>query len=60
VRTLGFLDLRGGFDAGYLTGGIAFHLKFFHFGIAYFVDELGAFSGARPVQNLAFEFAFRW
>jgi hypothetical protein len=60
LRTLGFLDLRGGFDGGYLTGGIAFHLKFFHFSTAYYVDELGAYPGSHPVQNLAFEFAFKW
>jgi hypothetical protein len=59
-RTLGFLDLRGGLDGGYLTGGIAFHVKFFHFSTAYYVDELGAYPGSRPVQNLTFESAFKW
>ena len=59
-RTLGFLDFRGGLDGGYLTGGIAFHLKFFHFSTAYYVDELGAYPGAKPVQNIVFEFAFKW
>jgi hypothetical protein len=60
LRTLGFLDLRGGLDGGYITGGIGFHLKFFHFSTAYYVDELGAYPGSHPVQNLTFEFAFKW
>jgi hypothetical protein len=60
LKTLGFLDIRGGLDGGYLSGGIAFRAKFFHFSTAYYVDELGAYPGSHPLQNLAFEFAFKW
>lgn len=60
INTLGFLDLRGGIDAGYLTGGVGFHLKFFHFSTAYYVKELGAYPGSKPLQTLTFEFAFKW
>jgi hypothetical protein len=60
TRTLGFLDLRAGIDGGYLTGGIGFYVGFFQFNVAYYVDELGAYAGASPVQNLALEFAFKW
>ena len=59
-RTLKVLDLRGGIDAGYLTGGLGLHLKFFHFSTAYYVKELGAYPGSSPLQNLTFEFAFKW
>lgn len=60
IRPFGFLDLRGGIDAGYLTGGVAFHVKIFHFSIAYYVKELGAYPGSKPLQNLTFESAFKW
>ena len=60
VNAFRFLDLRGGIDAGYLTGGVGFHLKFFHFSTAYYVKELGAYPGSNPLQTLTFEFAFKW
>jgi hypothetical protein len=59
-RTLKVLDLRAGLDAGYLTGGIGVHLKFFHFSTSYYVKELGAYPGSNPLQTLSFEFAFKW
>lgn len=58
--TLGFLDIRGGFDGGYLTGGIGFDVKIFHVALVYYVDELGAYPGARPVQNFLLNLAFKW
>ena len=59
-NTLRVLDLRGGIDAGYLTGGIGLHLRFFHFSTAYYVKELGSYPGSKPLQTLTFEFAFKW
>jgi len=59
-RTLGVIDLLGGVDGGYLTGGVGFNLKFFHIGLAYYVDELGAYPGANPAQNLMLNFGLRW
>ena len=38
----------------------AFHVKIFHFSIAYYVKELGAYPGSKPLQNLTFESAFKW
>ncbi len=58
--TLKILDLRGGFDGGYLTGGIRFNLKVFHIDTVYFVDELGSFPGAKPAQNIVFNFGLQW
>lgn len=58
--TLKIMTLRGGFDGGYLTGGIGFKLGIFYLDIAYFVDELGAYPGASPVQSLMLNFALRW
>jgi hypothetical protein len=54
------LDIYGGFDGGYLTGGAGFNIKIFHIGLYYYVDELGAYPGARPVQNLLLNLAFKW
>ncbi|MFW6139444.1 MAG: hypothetical protein ACOC7U_09770 [Spirochaetota bacterium] len=59
-KTLRFLELRGGIDGGYLTGGVGFNLKVVHIDLAYFVDERGAYPGADPVQNLMFNIAVRW
>lgn len=59
-KTLNIINLRGGFDGGYPTWGIGFDLKFFHLNLAYFVDELGAYPGANPVQNLMFEVGLKW
>lgn len=59
-NTLNVINIRAGFDGGYLTGGIGFDLNFFHTNIVYFVDELGSYPGANPVQNLMLNFAFRW
>jgi hypothetical protein len=59
-NTLKVLDLRGGIDAGYLTGGIGLHLKFFHFSTSYYVKELGSYPGSNPLQNVTIEFAFKW
>jgi len=58
--TLRILRLRSGFDGGYPTFGIGFDLNVFQMNIVYFVDELGAYTGAQPVQNLMLNFAFRW
>lgn len=58
--TLGVIDLLGGIDGGYLTGGLGFNLKFFRIGVAYYVDELGAYPGANPAQNLIFNFGIQW
>ncbi|MGQ9617210.1 MAG: hypothetical protein ACUVWJ_12520 [Spirochaetota bacterium] len=55
-----FLDIYGGFDGGYLAGGVGFNIKIFHIGLYYYVDELGAYPGARPVQNLLFNLALKW
>lgn len=54
------LTLRGGIDGGYFTGGIGINLKIFHINVVYFVDELGAYPGANPIQNLMLNLAFRW
>jgi len=59
-NTLGVINLLGGIDGGYLAGGIGFDLKFFNLGLAYYVDELGAYPGARPVQNLMLTFGLQW
>jgi hypothetical protein len=59
-NTLKIITIRGGFDGGYLTGGIGFDFNFFHTNIVYYVDELGAYPGANPAQNLMLNFAFRW
>ncbi len=59
-NTLKILTLRGGIEGGYPAMGIGFDLNFFHTNIVYFVDELGAYAGAIPVQNLILNFAFNW
>jgi hypothetical protein len=59
-KTLKIINLRFGVEGGYPAGGIGFDLRFFQFSTAYFVDELGAFPGANPVQNIMFNFAFTW
>lgn len=59
-NTLRIINLRGGFEGGYPALGFGFDLNFFHLDIVYFVDELGAYPGANPVQNLMFNFAFKW
>jgi len=59
-NALRILDISGGFEGGYLAAGIGFDLKIFHLNLAYFVDELGSYPGANPVQNVMFNFAFRW
>lgn len=58
--TLRILTLRAGIDGGYLSGGIGFNLTIFHIYLAYFVDELGAYAGANPTQNLMLDFVFKW
>jgi len=58
--TFGVIDLLGGIDGGYLTGGVGFNLKFFRIGLAYYVDELGAYPGANPAQNLTLNFGLQW
>jgi hypothetical protein len=58
--TLRILTLRAGIDGGYLSGGIGFNLNIFHIYLAYFVDELGAYAGANPTQNLMLDFVFKW
>jgi hypothetical protein len=58
--TLKIINIRGGFDGGFLTAGVGFDLGIFHTNIVYYVDELGAYPGANPVQNLMLNFAFRW
>jgi hypothetical protein len=58
--TLKIINIRGGFDGGFLTAGVGFNLGIFHTNIVYYVDELGAYPGANPVQNLMLNFAFRW
>ena len=60
IGTLGFLDIGGGLDGGYLTWGIATHLKVVHFSLSYYVDELGSYPGANPVQKINIETAVRW
>jgi len=59
-NTLKIMTIRGGFDGGYPSLGIGFKLKFFNMNLAYFVDELGAYPGANPVQNLMFELGIKW
>ncbi|UCB45124.1 MAG: hypothetical protein JSV25_13040 [Spirochaetota bacterium] len=59
-QTLKIINIRGGLDGGYLTAGIGFDLSIFHTNIVYYVDELGAYPGANPVQNLMFNIAFKW
>jgi len=58
--TLRIIDLMGGIDGGYLTGGLGFNLKIVHIGVYYYVDELGFYPGAKPVQNFTFNFALKW
>ena len=58
--TLTIMDIRAGIDGGYITGGIGFDFNFFHTNIVYYVDELGAYPGSNPVQNLMLNFAFKW
>lgn len=60
INAFKIIRLRAGLDGGFLSGGIGFDLKIFHLDIAYFIDELGAYQGANPVQNLMFNFAFKW
>ncbi len=60
INAFKIIRLRGGLDGGFLSGGIGFDLKIFHLDIAYYVDELGAYQGANPVQNLMLNFAFKW
>jgi hypothetical protein len=60
LSTLRIIDLLGGIDGGYLTGGVDFNLKFFRIGIAYYVDELGSYPGASPAQNLMLHFGLQW
>jgi len=59
-KTLRIINLMGGIDGGYLSGGVGFDLKIFHLNLAYFVDEKGSYPGANPVQNLVLNLAFRW
>jgi hypothetical protein len=59
-NTLKILTIRAGFDGGYPSGGIGFDLNIFHIDVAYFVDELGAYAGADPNQNLMLNFSFKW
>ena len=59
-NTLKIITIRGGFNGGYPSLGIGFKLKFFNINLAYFVDELGAYPGANPVQNLMFELGIKW
>jgi hypothetical protein len=59
-NTLKILTLRGGIEGGYPAMGIGFDLNFFHTSVVYFIDELGAFAGATPVQNLMLNFDFNW
>jgi hypothetical protein len=59
-NTLRIVNLRAGFDGGYPTFGIGFDLNIFHLSIVYFVDELGAYTGAQPVQNGMIDFTFKW
>lgn len=58
--TLKIINIRGGFDGGYFTAGVGFDFGIFDTNIVYYVDELGAYAGANPVQNLMLNFAFRW
>jgi hypothetical protein len=59
-KTLDLIEVRAGIDGGYITGGIGFDFKVFHVNVVYYVDELGAYPGANPAQNLMLNLAFRW
>lgn len=54
------LSIYGGFDGGFLSGGIGLRFKIFHTSLVYYVDELGAYPGANPVQNILLNFAVKW
>ena len=60
LTTLRILNLRIGLDGGYFTGGVGFDFKTARIDLAYFVDELGAYPGSRPAQNMMLNFAVRW
>ena len=59
-KTLDLINIRAGLDGGYITGGVGFDFNIFHVNIVYYVDELGAYAGANPAQNIMLNFAFRW
>ncbi|MCK5094313.1 MAG: hypothetical protein KAR18_06285 [Spirochaetes bacterium] len=59
-RSLKVISVYGGFDGGFLAGGVGLSFKIFHTCLVYYVDELGAYPGANPVQNILLNFAFRW
>ena len=54
------MEIYGGFDGGYLSGGLGLTFKVFHMHFIYYVDELGAYPGANPAQNVLINFEFKW
>ncbi|HEB32945.1 MAG TPA: hypothetical protein ENI15_19030 [Spirochaetes bacterium] len=58
--TLRVMEIYGGFDGGYLTGGLGLNFKVYHMHFIYYVDELGAYPGANPAQNVLINFEFKW
>ena len=58
--TLKVMEIYGGFDGGYLSGGLGLNFNVFHMYFIYYVDELGAYPGANPVQNVLINFEFKW
>jgi hypothetical protein len=59
-NTLKVMEIYGGFDGGYLTGGLGLNFQVFHMNFIYYVDELGAYPGANPAQNVLINFEFKW
>jgi hypothetical protein len=58
--TLKVMEIYGGFDGGYLSGGLGLNFNVFHMYFIYYVDELGAYPGSNPVQNILLNFEFSW
>jgi hypothetical protein len=59
-NTLKVMEIYGGLDGGYLSGGLGLNFNVFHMNFVYYVDELGAYPGSNPAQNLLLNFAFNW
>jgi hypothetical protein len=59
-ETLKIITVRSGIDGGYPTFGLGFDLNVIQLQTAYFVDEMGAYTGSHPVQNVMLNIALNW